>query len=303
MEQELKDMFKDTQASDADSKTPNVVSFKPSSIPVAHRDDPADDYVTYGEAQPSVTPKGKRKRAPAAVGIASRKKTPAAKKRKYTKAKPSARSMLLDQLVDNDVHHSMQDFIVPDAVTASAPDPISSAVPGPTLLDTKEQEQANKEKSLKKKREVLQQAVFSTMKGLGKGDNDIKAEMKRIEVMCEDDVDFEIQKIAWTQSEHFTEKVAQLFRDGAGWIADLLLKGDGKVKKEIEDDRALKDALQKRMMTSINAVGLNGQILLLLLGDCVHGKAKAALGDTPSITPGANNTAANNNNSNSVFRT
>ena len=140
----------------------------------------------------------------------------------------------------------MSDFIVQDSPgsllaslaqqQAPPPDPETD----PAFIE--------RDKKKKAKASALQHAVFCEMKQQGKGDNDIKAELKRIERLSEDDLEFEVQKVAWTQSEHFSDKVAHVIRDGTGWLADRLLSGEGKIQKEFEEDRALKAAFQKQML-------------------------------------------------------
>lgn len=151
-----------------------------------------------------------------------------------------------------------------------------------------------RDKKKKAKASALQHAVFCEMKQQGKGDNDIKAELKRIERLSEDDLEFEVQKIAWTQSEHFSDKVAHVIRDGTGWLADRLLSGEGKIQKEFEEDRALKAAFQKQMLGLVGSIGPTTQIALLSLGNIMNGKAKA-MSQPPTINIPPNNNNNNNN--------
>lgn len=185
----------------------------------------------------------------------------------------------------------MSDFIVQDspgsllaslAQQAPPPDPETD----PAFIE--------REKKKKAKASALQHAVFCEMKQQGKGDNDIKAELKRIERLSEDDLEFEVQKIAWTQSEHFSDKVAHVIRDGTGWLADRLLSGEGKIQKEFEEDRALKAAFQKQMLGLVGSIGPTTQIALLSLGNIMNGKAKA-MSQPPTINIPPNNNNNNNN--------
>jgi hypothetical protein len=196
----------------------------------------------------------------------------------------------------------MSDFIVPDPPFSNLMNPLDllsspQLPPPPPILPAPEQVQAEniamrqQEQKLKSKKQTLKHLTFSAMREQGKGDNDIKAELKRIEQMCEDDLDFELQKIAWTQTEHFTDKVAQVLKDGAGYIADRMLSGEGHIKKEFEDDRALKDALHKELMGYMTHVGLKSQILLMSAGNIMHGKSKVGrpVQNNDSVTKDNNN--------------
>lgn len=186
----------------------------------------------------------------------------------------------------------MSDFIVQDSPgsllaslaqqQAPPPDPETD----PAFIE--------REKKKKAKASALQHAVFCEMKQQGKGDNDIKAELKRIERLSEDDLEFEVQKVAWTQSEHFSDKVAHVIRDGTGWLADRLLSGEGKIQKEFEEDRALKAAFQKQMLGLVGSIGPTTQIALLSLGNIMNGKAKA-MSQPPTINIPPNNNNNNNN--------
>lgn len=186
----------------------------------------------------------------------------------------------------------MSDFIVQDSPgsllaslaqqQAPPPDPETD----PAFIE--------RDKKKKAKASALQHAVFCEMKQQGKGDNDIKAELKRIERLSEDDLEFEVQKIAWTQSEHFSDKVAHVIRDGTGWLADRLLSGEGKIQKEFEEDRALKAAFQKQMLGLVGSIGPTTQIALLSLGNIMNGKAKA-MSQPPTINIPPNNNNNNNN--------
>ena len=186
----------------------------------------------------------------------------------------------------------MSDFIVQDSPgsllaslaqqQAPPPDPETD----PAFIE--------RDKKKKAKASALQHAVFCEMKQQGKGDNDIKAELKRIERLSEGDLEFEVQKIAWTQSEHFSDKVATVVRDGAGWLADHLLKGEGQIQKEFEEDRALKAAFQKQMLGLVGSIGPTTQIALLSLGNIMNGKAKA-MSQPPTINIPPNNNNNNNN--------
>ena len=95
--------------------------------------------------------------------------------------------------------------------------------------------------------------------------------------MEENDIDFELQKISFSQSQHFTDKVAQLIRDTIGWGADTALKGNNFIKTEFKNDKARKDALQKKLMNHAGFLGLSSQIVLLGVGDVIQGKNKARL--------------------------
>ena len=186
----------------------------------------------------------------------------------------------------------MSDFIVQDSPgsllaslaqqQAPPPDPETD----PAFIE--------RDKKKKAKASALQHAVFCEMKQQGKGDNDIKAELKRIERLSEDDLEFEVQKVAWTQSEHFSDKVAHVIRDGTGWLADRLLSGEGKIQKEFEEDRALKAAFQKQMLGLVGSIGPTTQIALLSLGNIMNGKAKA-MSQPPTINIPPNNNNNNNN--------
>src|SRR6185437_382425 len=227
--EDLESLFKDTNAT---FQTPNLVTF------------PNSGGEVVSKPQPEVTgpkTKAKRKRAPA-------KK----RERKEKKAKPYTPSVL-SQYADYLDPPIMSDFIVPDSVPVPQQ---TEPLPPPV-----EQKDLVQERALKKKRESLRFFVFRNMKDQGKGDNDIKAELKKVETMSEDDIDFELQKVTYSQSEHFSEKVAQLVRDGAGWLAEKLLKGDGKIQAEVEADQALKDALHKELMTKVGLIGTKSQIL------------------------------------------
>lgn len=264
MEDDLKDLFKDT---DATFQTPNLVTF--SSVESSSSNNKPSS--SEGESEQQTSKKTtKRKRAP-----------PKAKAKKKTKSYgPSVLSQYADIL---DTNRPMSDFIVPDP-TIPVPVPEKDVV---------------QERALKKKRESLRYSLFRSMKEQGKGDNDIKAELKKVEQMSEDDIDFELQKVAYGQSEHFSEKVAQLIRDGAGWLAEKVIRADGKIQQEVESDQALKEALHKELMARVGGIGLKSQILLMLTGDIVHGKAKATLPNTNTnnTNNNNNNTPTNNNNS------
>lgn len=52
-------------------------------------------------------------------------------------------------------------------------------------------------------------------------------------------------------------------------------KTNGNIKKEFDDDLALKDALHKSLMGRISFMGINSQILLLVAGDMISGYQKS----------------------------
>ena len=242
--EDFKDLFKDTQA---DVNTPNLVTFKtPESVTVMDGGG--------GDAEDE-DDNNKRK------GSKRKRKTPPKKKESNRKRKPYSRRepSVLSQYTDIINPPPLSEFIVPDATT-----------PSPQQVE----EQQKQEKKLAKKREQLKSSTFFTLTEQGKSENEIKTELKKIDKMEEDDVDFELQKISFTQSQHFTDKVAQLIRDTIGWGADAALKGDNFIKAQFENDKAMKDALQKKLMNHVGLLGLNSQIVLLGVGNVIQGKTK-----------------------------
>jgi hypothetical protein len=201
-------------------------------------------------------------------------KTP---KKRSRASKPRARKPRKKPYVD-----SLNDFIVNDSYDPlqppMLPDPTPLPLPQPTGLDH----------LLKSKRENLKHSTFITLKEQGKNDVDIRAELKKIEHMSEDDLDFEIQKISFTQSQHFTESIAGLVRDGAGWIADAGFGGQGKIRQNFEQDKALKNCLQKQMLSYVGMLGLGSQIALLTATNIFKGKTSSAAGPKPTTTTAAN---------------
>lgn len=131
-----------------------------------------------------------------------------------------------------------------------------------------------KKDTLSKKKQYLKHQIFFQLKEQGKSDNDIKNELKKLENLSEEDIDFELEKIKFTQTEHFTDKVAQLIKNGTGWVADNIFKTEGKIKEEFDQDGALKDALHKSLLGKVSMFGLNGQIVLLSAGDIISGYSK-----------------------------
>ncbi len=235
--------------------------------------DVTPNVVSFAEAAP--TSEGKKKKKPRAP----RKKKENKRHKPY---QPSVLSQYNDILNDDP-------FIVPDPLLPAEPTPEQKQ---------KEKEEASAKQQVKKKRESLRHSVFMVLKEQGKSDQDIKTELKKVEQLSEEDVEFELHKIAFTQSEHFSDKVAQLIRDGAGWLAEKALRADGKIQKEVEQDKALKEALQKEMMSRVGMINLKGQIFLMLVGDILHGKAKASI--PTFVTPIENNAEqpVNNNHGN-----
>ena len=206
---ELDSLFSDTGA----SHTPNVVTFK-------------SEEPTQPEPEPSggKTKKKRKAREP-------RKPYQRKKKKEY------------DEMADFIVQDSPASLLAMASLSAHASaGPVGPENVGPVPAFVE------REKQRKKKVEFLQHAVYIDMHQQGKGENDIKAEMKKIERLSDDDLEFEIKKASWTQSDHFTDKVAQVLRDGTGWLADRLLSGEGQISQEFEKDRALKAALQKQML-------------------------------------------------------
>ncbi len=131
--------------------------------------------------------------------------------------------------------------------------------------------QQKHEKKLQDKKQKLKHFMFAQMKEQKQTEAEIKKERLRIERLSEDDIDFELEKINFSQSEDFTEKVAHLIRDITGWVADKAVQGEGKVKKEFEEDKALKTAIAQRLMGKMGFLGLTGQIGLLAANDTFHG--------------------------------
>jgi hypothetical protein len=248
-ENDLKDLFQDTGA-----QTPNVITFTSKPLDLTASSSTAES--------PDLPPETKKKR----------------KKREPYQRKTPSRSKRKPRVVDD-----MRDFIVPDSSVLFdpllAPPPLpssSSSAEPPKPCPPAGPDPAALEKKLKDKRTAVRNSTFVAWQDQGKSEHDIKAELKRIDQLSEDDLDFEIQKIALRQSKHFSERVALTVRDGMGWVADKLLnKGAGHIQREFESDKALKDALQQRMDGVLNVIGPSSQILLLSVGDIAQGKAKA----------------------------
>ena len=146
------------------------------------------------------------------------------------------------------------------------------------------------------KKQRLRHFTFVKMKELQKTEEEIRKEYFRIDKLSEADLDFELEKIQFAQNEQFTNKVAHLIRDTTGWFADKTVKGDGYIKKEFEDDQALKGAIAQRLIGKVGLLGVTGQIALLAASNIFHGLKNKF--HPPPPQQQNNNPSSNNNNNN-----
>lgn len=255
---ELKDLFSDSKA-DIEPNTPHVVSFK--------------------EPEPAEEKKKKNTR--------KRTREPrVTKPRKYSKQTSSGILAKYNHILKDSRDPLLDDFIAP---SENENPTIPTSITPQTVANEKEKE----EKKIHDNSQSLKFFTFTNMKEEGKSDADIKARCKKIDEMAPDDVNFELQKITFTQSQHFTDKVAMMLRDGAGFLADKLIGGGGgQIKDEFQRDKELKNAISKKIMNYMGMFGLTSQIALLSGGNVVQG-LKNKLQKQPIMN---NNISTDNNN-------
>lgn len=263
MDNELQDLFKDT-GSEAPSE-PLIVTFS--------TDKDKDDKYDQKEGSERTVSGGPKKRGrPPAKNKSPYEKKPK-KERKKKSLQPSLDSnySVLDSyshiLNNND---PLSNFIVPDSV----PNPTSSSSMIPTLNEGPSMEEKEKEKKLAAKRSTLKQFTFGEMKRANKPDQEIKSACQRVDSMKESDIDFELQKITFTQNEHFTDTVADMIKNTTGWVSDKMLNAEGEVAKQFEKDVALKDLIRKNIMGRLNLFGPSAQMVVLAGGDVYQGMTK-----------------------------
>jgi len=270
-QKELQDLF---GISDPEvGNTPHIVTFK----------DPQED---KEEGEPEQ--KGKRKR-----------KNPNPKRRQSQPRKKRAAKPKKSVFDDN--------FVVPDALTPAPSTgffdpppfdlmrmttpgtiydgPSDSNNPQVELAYREEKQRKEGEQRIAKKRKQLKSISFTKLKEERKSDSDIKQEFKKIDTASEDDLDFELTKASYTQDEQFTDKFAEILRDGTGWAADFACKGEGEIKKKFEEDKSLKQAISHKISSHVGFLGLGSQIALLMGSDIYQGlNSKNQKGKVP-ITP------------------
>jgi hypothetical protein len=139
------------------------------------------------------------------------------------------------------------------------------------MEDAQRKDKEEKEKKNAQNRDTLKFFTFAQLKEEGRGENDIRSQIKRIDTMSPEDVAFEIQKISFNQSHNFTDKVATFLRDGLGFACDAGLKGEGMIQKEFQKDRELKQAVAKKLMNYLGSFGLNSQIVVLTGSNIIQG--------------------------------
>ena len=146
-------------------------------------------------------------------------------------------------------------------------------VPSVTLAETNAQSLDSRRDigQRSRKSRLLKHHIFAQCMDLKKSEKETKEQLQAVDHWSEDDIDFELEKISLLQDRQFTNKVATLVRDGTGWIADKMLKAEGQVKAEFQQDKALKEAISKQVLSSVGLLPLSLQIAVLAGGNIFFG--------------------------------
>lgn len=258
---ELNSLFQGSNAMQQHT-SPHIVSFASST----------EEPITAENEDLLETKGKKRKRKPSAKGTKSR--APRKRKEKKTESVLDAYSSILNSNGESFIDNSQDPFFAPPQASLDIPPPpLGPSGPDPT------------EERIRGKREQLKMVRFKELKDLDKSDVDIKNEFKKVERMGEDDLDFELQKLSYLQTQHFTESLSEIIVNASGFAADKIALGDGEIKKVFEEDKVLKDLVGKQLSGTIGKLSNITQIIIKSSGNVLHGirkKIQKITNPTPS---------------------
>lgn len=204
------------------------------------------------------------------------------KRRKETRSTPFA----LPRKTKTRRQEDLEGFVVPDAESTTSLAPAAAA----TVVEDKGK--------LNSKKTKLKTLTHARMVADNKGDLDIKLALKRIDNMMEDDVDFGLHKIEFTNHQQFTTRLAEMLKNGTGWLADKALGAEGNIQSQFAQDSLLRNALSSRLLGMVGLLGLSAQIGLLMSYNVVQGLNNKANLNLRRPFGGQNMEAGNNNSNN-----